>query len=148
MTCWIGVASADHVSAGVEGGFAQLGHGRHDAVKALLRDDWLVYYSPREGMGKGAPVQAFTAIGRVTSDEPYHAAQAMDFNPYRVNVVYFPGVTPAPIRPLLGVLNLTRDHVDNWGLLMRGPKRRITPEDMRCIAKAMALPPDDLTHIE
>ena len=86
MSCWIGAASADHVRDGVASGFAQLGHRRHDAVKALRKEDWLAYYSPREAMGAGAPVQAFTGFGQVVSDAPYNAAQTMDFNPFRVNV--------------------------------------------------------------
>ena len=86
MSCWIGAASAEQVRDGVARGFAQLGHGRHDAVKALRKEDWLAYYSQREAMGAGAPVQAFTGFGQVVSDAPYNAAQTMDFNPFRVNV--------------------------------------------------------------
>lgn len=56
MAYWIGVASADHVLGATAGGFAQLGHGRHDAVKALKKGDWLAYYAPREQMRAGAPV--------------------------------------------------------------------------------------------
>lgn len=144
MTCWIGIASADHVRGGVAGGFAQLGHGRHDAIRALRKGDWLAYYAPRDGMGTGAPVQSFTALGRVTSETPYHAAQAMDFNPYRVDVDYITKARPAPIRPLLEVLDFTRHHAGNWGLLLRGPKRRITLDDMRLIAEAMGVPSGEL----
>ncbi|NDV01361.1 EVE domain-containing protein [Pseudoroseicyclus tamaricis] len=146
MTCWIGVASAEHVRGGVAGGFAQLGHGRHDAVKALRKGDWLAYYSPREGIGEGAPVQAFTALGRVTSEAPYKAAQAMDFNPFRVDVDYLEEARPAPIRPLLEVLDLTQGRAGNWGLLLRGPKRRVTEEDMRRIAEAMGVSPERLSQ--
>lgn len=144
MACWIGVASADHVRDAVPGGFAQLGHGRHDVVESLKRGDWLVYYASRERMGKGALIQAFIAIGRVLSDAPYHAVQAMDFNPFRVDVAYVPNAQPAPIRPLLSGLDLTRDHLDSWGLLVRGPKRRISTEDMRRIAEAMGVISDYL----
>ncbi|PYE84910.1 EVE domain-containing protein [Pseudoroseicyclus aestuarii] len=148
MACWIGIASADHVRGGVAGGFAQLGHGRQDAIRALRRGDWLAYYAPREGMGTGAPVQTFTAIGRVTSDAPYHAAQAMGFHPYRVDVDYVAEARPAAIRPLLEGLDLTRGHKEHWGLLLRGPKRRITPDDMRRIAAAMGVPPGALDRAD
>jgi hypothetical protein len=70
MAFWMGVASAEHARGGRDGGFAQLGHGKHMAVKSLSKGDWIVYYSPREGMGEGETVQAFTTIGRVTSDAP------------------------------------------------------------------------------
>jgi hypothetical protein len=96
----MGVASAEHARGGRDGGFAQLGHGKHIAVKSLRKGDWIAYYSPREGMGAGETVQAFTTIGRVTSDAPYRAKQAMDFNPYRVDVDYLTNAKPAPvIRP-------------------------------------------------
>lgn len=68
MAYWMGVASAEHARGGRDGGFAQLGHGKHVAVKGLRRGDWITYYAPREGMGIGAPVQAFVTIGRVISD--------------------------------------------------------------------------------
>lgn len=139
MAFWMGVASAQHARSGRDGGFAQLGHGKHIAVKALRKGDWIVYYSPREGMGAGETVQAFTTIGQVTSDEPYRAEQAMDFNPYRVDVDYLMDAKPAPIKPLLNDLRLTRDHGANWGIVMRGPKRRLEKEDMRRIADAMGV---------
>ncbi|MFG1465131.1 EVE domain-containing protein [Xanthobacter sp. DSM 24535] len=139
MAFWMGVASAQHARGGRDGGFAQLGHGKHIAVKSLRKGDWIVYYSPREGMGEGETVQAFTTIGRVTSDAPYRAEQVMNFNPYRVDVDYLKDAKPAPIRPLLGRLRLTRDHVANWGIVMRGPKRGLNEEDMRLIAEAMGV---------
>jgi hypothetical protein len=135
----MGVASAQHARGGRDGGFAQLGHGKHIAVKSLRKGDWIVYYSPREGMGEGKAVQAFTTIGRVTSDAPYRAEQAMNFNPYRVDANYLKDAVPAPIKPLLNELALTRDRGANWGMVMRGPKRRLDETDMRKIAEAMGV---------
>ena len=63
MAFWMGVASAEHARGGRDGGFAQLGHGKHIAVKSLKKGDWIVYYSPREGMGTDEVVQAYTTIG-------------------------------------------------------------------------------------
>lgn len=139
MTFWMGVASARHARGGRDGGFAQLGHGKHIAVKSLRKGDWIVYYSPRESMGEGAAIQAFTAIGRVVSESPYRVEQAMDFNPYRVDVDYLNDAETAPIKPLLDQLRLTRDHGANWGIVMRGPKRRLEKEDMRRIVDAMGV---------
>ncbi|MCH4062087.1 MAG: EVE domain-containing protein [Acetobacter sp.] len=139
MTFWMGVASAEHARGGRDGGFAQLGHGRHIAVKSFKKGDWIVYYSPREGVGEGATVQAFTTIGRITSEAPYRFEQAMDFNPYRVDVDYLKAAKAAPIRPLLGELRLTRDHAANWGIVMRGPKRMLHEQDMLQIAGAMGV---------
>lgn len=139
MPFWMGITSARHSFGGRDGGFAQLGHGKHNAVGTLRKGDWIVYYSPREGMGGGAAVQAFTTIGRVTSEAPYRVEQAMDFNPYRIDVDYLKDAAAAPIKPLLHELRLTRDHGANWGLVMRGPKRRLEEEDIRRIADAMGV---------
>lgn len=139
MAFWMGVASAQHARGGRDGGFAQLGHGKHIAVKSLRKGDWIVYYSPREGMGEGETVQAFTTIGRVTSDGPYRAEQTMNLNPYRVDVDYLKDAEPAPIKPLLDELRLTRDSGANWGIVMRGTKRRLDETDMRRIAEAMGV---------
>lgn len=139
MAFWMGVASAQHARGGRDGGFAQLGHGKHIAVKSLRKGDWIVYYSPREGLGAGESVQAFTTIGRVTSDAPYRAERAMNFNPYRVDVNYLKDAESAPIKLLLDELQLTRAHGANWGVVMRGPKRRLDEIDMRRIAEAMGV---------
>lgn len=72
----------------------------------------------------------------------------MDFNPFGVDVSYLAEIRPAPIRPLLERLDFTRGRTGNWGLLLRGPKRRVTPDDMRRIAEAMGALPDDLRQIE
>jgi hypothetical protein len=70
MAFWRGVASAQHARGGRDGRFAQRGHGEHIAVKSLRKGDWIVYYSPREGKAEGEAVQAFTTLGRVTSESP------------------------------------------------------------------------------
>ena len=53
---WIGVASLDHVAAGVAGGFCMFAHGKHEAVKRVRPGDWIAYYSPRTGMREGEKV--------------------------------------------------------------------------------------------
>lgn len=135
----MGVASAGHARAGRDGGFAQLGHGKHMAVGSLRKGDWIVYYAPREGIGEGEPVRAFTTIGQVTSDAPYQVEQAMGFLPFRVDVDYLTAANPAPIKPLLNDLKLTRGRGRNWGIAMRGPKRKLDESDMRRIADAMGV---------
>ena len=68
---WIGVVSASHVNLAIEGGFAQLCHGKAAPLRKMSPGDWLIYYSPRTDMSKGKPVQAFTAIGQVTDNGAY-----------------------------------------------------------------------------
>lgn len=139
MAFWMGIASAEHARRGRDGGFAQLGHGKHSAVKSLKPGDWIVYYSPRERMGEGPVVQAFTTIGRVISPAPYLFPQAMNFNPYRVDVAYLAEARPAPVKPLLPLLHLTRNLGASWGMVMRGPKRKLERADMLIIAEAMGV---------
>lgn len=137
MTFWIGVACSDHVRAGVEGGFAQLGHGKHVAVKNLERGDWIAYYSPTTKMDGGDAVQAFTSIGQIVSDKAYHVEQGEDFRPWRVDVAYETCAYPAPIPPLLEDLDLTRGKGSKWGMALRTSKAKGTDADLQTIAQAM-----------
>ncbi len=139
MGFWKGVASAGHARAGRDGGFAQLGHGKHTAVKSLRKGDWIVYYSPREGMGEGETVHAFTTIGRVTSDAPYQVEQAKGFTHFRVDVDYLAKADPASIKPLLDDLELTWGRGSNWSVVMRGSKHKLGEDDMRRIVEAMGV---------
>ena len=138
-TFWMGVASAEHARDGRDGGFAQLGHGKHTAVKSLKQGDWIVYYSPKEKMGAGSAVKAFTTIGEVTSDEPYQVTQAKGFEPFRVDVDYVQEAKTAPIVPLLEKLELTKGRGLNWGFVMRRSKSKLSPDDMRTILAAMGV---------
>jgi len=80
---WVGVASHDHVLGAVRGGFCQLGHGKEALVRRLKAGDLIVFYSPRELMGSGPVLQAFTAAGRILDEFPYEAEQSAGFRPYR-----------------------------------------------------------------
>lgn len=136
---WMGVACAQHALAGRDNGFAQLGHGKKSAVSGLNKGDWIVYYSPREKIDGGDPVQAFTTIGQITSDKPYQVDKSMGFHPHRVNVDYLLNVTPASIRPLLEELELTKGRGGSWGIVMRGAKRKLIEADFRKIAARMGV---------
>lgn len=105
---WIGVAARAHVLKCQAEGFAQLGHGKMAPVKRLSIGDWIAYYAPREGLGEGAPVQAFVSIGQVVSDM-YQAEQAPGFCPFRRDVRYLAEAHEAPIRPLLSHLSFIPD---------------------------------------
>lgn len=135
----MGIASAEHARAGRDGGFAQLGHGKHEAVKSLKKGDWIVYYSPRDKMVDGDAVQAFTTIGQVTSEAPYQVEQKAGFYPHRVDVDYLQDAKETPIRLLLDDLELTRGRGSSWGIVMRGPKRKLSEADLRKIATAMGV---------
>lgn len=132
---WIGVVSASHVRRGVQGGFAQLCHGKAAPLRRMKRGDWLVYYSPRTEMGGGEPLQAFTAIGRVADDRVYEHAMSETFVPFRRNIAYVV-CREARIADLLDRLQLTRGQ-RNWGYPFRTGHFEIGRDDFRTIAEAM-----------
>lgn len=134
---WIGVASHDHVLGAVQGGFCQLGHGKEALVRRLKVGDLIVFYSPRELMGSGAVLQAFTAAGRILDEVPYIAEQSACFHPYRRRVKFFKS-RQAPVRPLLQELTFTQGE-ENWGLASRRGAFQILEDDFKRIAKAMAI---------
>jgi len=70
---WAGVASREHVLAAISSGFCQLNHGKEAPLKRMRPGDRLLYYSPREGIRGGEPVQAFTVIGEEISNISTHA---------------------------------------------------------------------------
>jgi hypothetical protein len=137
---WVGVASDDHVQGAVEGGFCQLGHGKEAPVGRLKAGDLIVYYSPRESMGTGAVLQAFTAAGRILDDVPYIAKQSECFHPYRRQVRFFKS-RKAPIRSLLPELTFTKSN-ENWGLAFRRAAFQISEGDFKRIAEAMTIEAD------
>lgn len=143
-TFWMGIACVKHARAGRDGGFAQLGHGKHTAVKSLKKGDWIVYYSPKEQLGGGDPVQGFTTIGQVMSEKPYQVEQSEGFEPFRVDVDYVHSANLAPIKPLLDRLELTKGRGSNWGIVMRRSKSKLSPHDMRLIVEAMGVPFEQL----
>ncbi len=132
---WIGVASREHVKIAKVGGFCQFCHGKEPPVRRLAEGDGLVYYSPREGMGTGAAVRSFTAIGRVQPGKTYQAEQSACFIPSRRDVDYWSAID-APIAPLLGMLSFTAGNA-NWGWRMRQGFFEISQADFMMIAQAM-----------
>jgi hypothetical protein len=132
---WIGVASRDHVRAAAAGGFAQLGHGKRSVLDRMAPGDRLIYYSPRERLGGGAAVKAFTAIGEVLDTPVVPGEMAGGFHPFRRDVQYF-AADDAPIAPLLPLLSFTRKRT-TWGVVFRRGGFRIDRDDYDRIATAM-----------
>ena len=135
--CWIGVVSRSHVQRGVQGGFIQLNHGKKAPVQRLKAGDRLVMYSPRTAYPDGAPLQAFTAVGTVTTGEVYQVEMAPDFKPYRVDVDFEP-CQEAPIRPLIDALSFIRDKT-RWGAAFRFGYLKVPAADHALIARAMGV---------
>jgi hypothetical protein len=134
---WIGVASRAHVKRGIEGNFCQLGHGKHAPVKRLNPGDRIIYYSPKETLEGGAPVQAFTAIGEITEGEPYLVQMTPDFEAYRRDVKWWPA-KEAPIAVLIPHLTFIKDPA-RWGFPFRRGSFKISLQDFATIARAMGV---------
>lgn len=132
---WVGVVSASHVNRGVQGGFAQLCHGKAAPMRRMNVDDWLVYYSPRTDFKEGEPLQAFTAIGRVKDDMVYEYPMSETFVPFRRNIWYVE-CKEVKISSLLDKLSFTRGK-RNWGYLFRLGHFEIGRDDFLAIAHAM-----------
>lgn len=134
---WVGVASRDHVHAAVEGGFFQANHGKEAPLKRIVRGDRVLFYSPREQMSSGAPLQAFTAIGEAIDDAPHRAVQSATFEPFR-RLVRYAETHDAAIRPLLKQLSFSRGK-SSWGQVLRRGLFEIEVADYTLIAKAMGV---------
>ena len=134
---WIGVVSREHVRLGVKGGFIQLGHGKKAPVQRLRAGDALVMYSPRTAYPDGEPLQAFTAIGVVSTGKVYQVQMTEDFKPYRVDVSFLKA-KEAPIKPLIDALSFIKSKT-HWGAAFRFGQIKIPAEDFKLIAKAMGV---------
>lgn len=83
----------------------------------------------------GQPVQAFTAVGRVQEGVPYVFDMGGGFTPWRRGVDW-QEARPAPIRPLLDTLDLTRGQA-SWGMAFRYGLRELSRADFDAISAAM-----------
>lgn len=129
-----------HVLRGVEGGFAQLNHGKLAPLERMSPGDWLIYYSPKTGL-EGESLMSFTALGKIVDRPPYPGEMGTiaGATPMRRDVDYITA-HEAPIRPLLDELDLTRGH-KNWGMKLRAGLVEITTHDFALIAAAMGVTP-------
>ncbi|MHA6533546.1 EVE domain-containing protein [Paenibacillus sp. BAC0078] len=95
---WIGIASAEHVQLGVQGGFCQLCHGKAQPLHRMQAKDWIIYYSPKHSLHAAEKCQAFTAIGRIKDSDVYEFQMGEQFRPYRRNVDFFPYSRPVSLQ--------------------------------------------------
>jgi hypothetical protein len=136
---WIGVVSGIDAERAITGGFAQLNHGRAGPLERLHAGDGLAIYSPRVADPNGAPLQSFTAIGRVRSGVVYQVDEGGDARPFRIAIDY-PPATAAPIRPLIDSLTFLRSKT-HWGAAFRFGFLRVPADDFARIAIAMGRDP-------
>lgn len=134
---WIGVVALEHVQRGLELGIAQLNHGKRAALARMHQADWLICYSPRTSYPSGSPLQAFTAIGQITSDLPYQVTLSTDFQPFRHTVRYLPSRQVA-IQEVLADLTFLPDK-QHWGAAFRFGHLAVPQADFQRIAQAMGV---------
>lgn len=127
--------SRDHVQAGVKGGFTQADHGKNSRLKRLSKGDLLVFYSPKTKFEDGETLQAFTALGEVTDDEPYQVEMTPDFHPWR-REMRFLEAEAASVRPLIERLVFITNE-EKWGFPFSRGLFEIEKEDFKRIAEAM-----------
>lgn len=133
---WMGVVQREHVRRGVELGIAQANHGSRAALEQMGEADGIVYYSPKTDI-EGEPLKAFAAIGRIADGTVFQAGSASsDFRPWRRKADYEADAEEAPIRPLLAVLDFSRDN-PNWGYQLRRGMIEISKHDFEVIRRQM-----------
>jgi hypothetical protein len=139
---WLGVVHREHVRRGVLMGVAQASHGSRAALEQMGEADGLVYYSPKTDF-EGEPLRQFTAIGRIADENVYQAGDsASEYRPWRRRADYDTDAVDASIRPLLPILDFTRDN-PNWGYQLRRGVIEISRHDFELIRQQMRRPSAD-----
>lgn len=132
---WIIVASKDHVKSGVEQGIAQACHGKASPLKRMQKDDFVIYYSGKQTLGKPDKCQEFTAIGQVKDDEVYQFQMTADFCPSRRNIEFF-DCQDVSIIPLINDLEFIKNK-KSWGYPFRFGFFEINQHDFELISSKM-----------
>lgn len=137
---WMGVVHRDHVLRGVSQGIVQTNHGAKFSVAKMRSGDGFVFYSPKDVYPDGRSLREFTAIGLIAPGEVWQAhlplADGTAFRPWRRKADWDESASPAPITPLLDVLELTRG-IRNWGLQLQKGHLQLSERDFRIIAQQM-----------
>jgi len=137
---WLAVAHRDHVRRSVDIGVLQVGARLRAALDRMGEADGLVCYSPRT-RPEGERLQAFTAVGRLGAGRPFQPVPGDD-RPWRRQAEYETDAVEASIRPLLPVLDLSREHVD-WGFRLRDGLLEISRRDFELVRRQMRRPSAD-----
>jgi len=132
---WVLVASKDHVKKGIADGFAQACHGKASPLRRMKKDDFILYYSGKQVLGKPELSQEFTAIGKVTDDEIYQVKVSQDFNPSRRNIEFLKSVDVS-ILPLINELDFIQNK-KSWGYPFRFGFFEIKQHDFDLISSLM-----------
>lgn len=131
----VSVASKDHVKNGITDGFAQACHGKEAPLKRMKPNDFIIYYSGKQTLGKAEKCQEFTAIGQVKDDEVYQFQMSGDFCPFRRNIEFLEHQDTS-ILPLINDLQFIQNK-KSWGYPFRFGFFEITKHDFDLISSKM-----------
>jgi hypothetical protein len=136
MRYWLGVVSKNHVQRGVNGGFAQVCHGKKAPLMKMAAGDGLIYYSPKIAMDNPEKCQCFTAIGQIKNGKVYQVEMTTDFHPFRIDVDYAL-CRETPLADVFHQLELTKSK--SWGIQLRRGLIELNAADFKALATAMQL---------
>ena len=132
---WILVASREHVLIGLKENIAQVCHGKAIPLKKIKKNDYIIYYSPKEIFMQNILCNKFTAIGKVQDDEIYQFEMSKDFIPWRRKIEYFKS-KEVEIKPLIESLSFIKNK-KSWGMYFRYGIIEIDKNSFDIIAKNM-----------
>ena len=132
---WILVASKDHVKSGIAEGIAQACHGKASPLQRMRKDDFVIYYSGKQTLGKPELCQKFTAIGRVKDDSIYQVQMSENFCPSRRNIEFYQS-KDISILPLINDLYFIKNK-QSWGYPFRFGYFEINQHDFDLISTQM-----------
>lgn len=132
---WIIVASKAHVKTGIADGIAQACHGKVAPLRRMKKNDFVIYYSGKQTMGKPDKCQEFTAIGKVTNDEIYQVQVSEDFCPSRRSIDFLDS-EDISILPLINELDFIQNK-KSWGYPFRFGFFEINQHDFDLISSQM-----------
>lgn len=135
MNFWVGVASKEHVLSGKIGNFIQVCHGKKSALSKLKKNDFIIYYSPKEIFDENEKCQKFTGIAKIIDENIYQYKMNENFIPYRRNVNFFE-TEDFSILSIIKDLSFIKNK-KNWGFVFRKGLFLISFEDFKLIAEKM-----------
>lgn len=134
---WVVTASKDHVKNGIAQGIAQTCHGKAAPLKRMRKDDYIIYYSGLQTIGKPEKYQQFTALGKVLDDEIYQYQVSQDFCPSRRNINFL-NCNDISILPMINNLQFIQDK-QRWGYHFRFGILEINKHDFDLISSQMLI---------
>ena len=113
---WVNVIPKERVLSAVEEVIMQ-SQGIEAHLNRMKKDDWVVFYSPREDEGGDIKLQTFTAIGQV-ADETINRVENSSFTKVFKRKMNYSEVKEVPLIPLIQKLAFIRNK-KHWGSVFK-----------------------------